>query len=272
MTQGKKTLNRMSFQTNLAEQRRSLPEGTVLALASVTAFVSVALIALYSAAPVFSTASVIITASVWIISAAIILFYARFHHHEKFGHANFITTLRAAVSAMLAGCIPVAAVLLNANSSVAWLIAITAAITLCLDGLDGYLARKTHLCSSFGARFDMETDAFLAFILTLILWQSEKVGLWVIGLGILRYAFILASLKYTALQGDLFPSMRRKVVCVIQVGALCLMLFPVISPKQATVFGVVALACLVWSFAVDIVWLCKHRGTKLRQDVLANEN
>lgn len=262
----------MLFQTHLAERKHPLPKGTLSALFGVTAFLAFASVALYSGLSLFSTASVIATAGVWIVSAAIIFSRVHFHHHKKFGHANVITTVRAAVAAVLAGCIPVADVLLNANPSVAWVIAISATVTLCLDGLDGYLARKAHLCSAFGARFDMETDAFLALIITLVLWQSEKVGLWVIGLGVLRYAFILASMKYKALQGELFPSMRRKIVCVIQVGALCLMLFPSISTHEATVLGVAALGCLIWSFAVDVVWLYNHRDTNIRHDVLAKES
>lgn len=262
----------MLFQTHLTELSHPLPKGTLSALSGLTALLTLTLVALYSGQSVFGTASVIVTSGVWLISVAIIFFYVRFHQHKKFGHANVITTLRAAVASILAGCIPVAAVLHNANPSVAWIIAITATVTLCLDGLDGYLARKANLCSAFGARFDMETDAFLAFIITLILWQSEKVGLWVIGLGVLRYAFILASMKYKALQGELFPSMRRKTVCVIQVGALCLMLFPAISSNEATVLGVIALGFLIWSFAVDVVWLNNHRGRNVSHDVFANES
>jgi len=182
------------------------------------------------------------------------VWHSRTHHpHKHFGSANVVTTFRAATTVIIAAFIPSAEQLSPGIGM--WAIAIAATVTLSMDGLDGYLARKTGLSSDFGARFDMETDALLGLVITLLLWQSTKVGVWVLGLGLMRYAFMLAAIGLPALRAELYPSMRRKVVCVVQVGSLCLMLCPWLSSTHATLLGLLALAGLTYSFATDIHWL-----------------
>ena len=39
-----------------------------------------------------------------------------------------------------------------------------ASVALILDGVDGKVARRTRNASAFGARFDMEVDAFLILV------------------------------------------------------------------------------------------------------------
>src|SRR5262245_48079916 len=41
-----------------------------------------------------------------------------------------------------------------------------AVVALVLDGVDGWIARRTGTVSEFGARFDMEVDAFLILVLS----------------------------------------------------------------------------------------------------------
>lgn len=178
------------------------------------------------------------------------------HPHSRFGVANIITTARAAATTILAGLIPVAQLLSTPDMNT-WLWGVTfcAIVTLSLDGLDGYLARKTALSSVMGARFDMETDSLLALVIAIFLWCSGEVGIWILGLGIMRYAFVLASIWLKPLTGDLYPSIRRKTVCVIQLAALCAIMSPLIQPPQSVAIGVVALLCLAASFARDIRWL-----------------
>ena len=74
----------------------------------------------------------------------------------------------------------------------------------------------------------------------------------------MRYAFLAAAFWVPALNNRLYPSMRRKVVCVIQVGALCLMLCPWLAPWQVSVVGLIAMACLIYSFATDVLWLVNN--------------
>ena len=59
----------------------------------------------------------------------------------------------------------------------------------CLDGLDGYLARRFKQVSEFGAYFDMETDAFYVSVFTVILFDKAFVGYWILIPGFMRYFY-----------------------------------------------------------------------------------
>lgn len=203
-----------------------------------------------------------IAVSVFIVWSAIAWLIVRGladHPFDVFGMANTVTAIRAAGVSLLAGTLPVAQQLgdiqNNIGTTALWSMCALVALVLLLDGVDGYLARKFQLESAFGARFDMEVDALLALVITAFLWRSGKLGPWVLGLGAMRYLFILASIWAKPLQAPLFPSLRRKTVCVIQITALCLMLSPLLDARQAMLVGAVALLCLGGSFLRDILWL-----------------
>ena len=197
-----------------------------------------------------------------------------YHPFSTFGPANTVTAFRAMMTSSLAGLLPVAATLYSSDSqSWMWFITVLAAVSVVLDGLDGYLARRSGLQSAFGARFDMEIDALLALIIALFLWQSQKTGLWVLGLGVMRYAFVIASFKISALQASLYPSIRRKTVCVLQLSALCAMLSPWMKEPYTTLIGILALTCLAGSFMRDILWLLNQdRLDKLASRLNGSQN
>lgn len=62
-------------------------------------------------------------------------------------------------------------------------------VIFCFDGLDGYLARKLKQESEFGAYFDMETDAFYVCVFTLILFERDFAGYWILIPGFMRYFY-----------------------------------------------------------------------------------
>ena len=192
----------------------------------------------------------------------IVLWRGLAHHgHAAFGSANLLTSVRAAGASLLTGLVLIPDVLhasLATTTTALWAISLSVTLLIALDGVDGYLARREKLMSIFGARFDMEVDAFLALVIALILWRTNETGLWVLGLGLMRYVFVVSSWFLAPLRASLFPSMRRKVVCVIQLGALCLMLSPLIDGVASTIVGGIALVCLTYSFLVDIVWLYRR--------------
>ena len=74
----------------------------------------------------------------------------------------------------------------SGRRSVAALVGL-AVVALVLDGVDGWVARRTGTVSALGARFDMEVDAFL--ILVLSVYVAGSVGPWVLAIGAARYAF-----------------------------------------------------------------------------------
>jgi phosphatidylglycerophosphate synthase len=170
------------------------------------------------------------------------------HRHAAFGPANGLTVARAAITAALAG-------LLLAETIPAAAAAAAGAGALLLDGLDGRLARRTGLASPFGARFDMEVDALLVLVLAALVYHTGQAGLWVLGLGGLRYFWVGAGLVWAPLERELPPSRRRRGVCA---GAVAMLLAALVLPAGvAAPLCAAALAALIYSFAVDLAWVLR---------------
>ncbi len=173
----------------------------------------------------------------------------------EMGLANRVTLARGVLVALLAGALA-DPTLLSAQGP--WLFAL-ALVALSLDGVDGWVARRTGSASPLGARFDMELDAFFILVLCLALLLLDRAGPWVLAIGAMRYAFVAASWGWPWLAADLPDSLRRKAVCVWQVAALMLALLPAVPDLLAAWLVATALAGLAGSFAVDVRWLYRHR-------------
>ena len=179
----------------------------------------------------------------------------------RLGLANQVTLARAGLVAVLA------AALIQPDwfRDQAWLMAGLVLTVLLLDGVDGWLARRRSEVSTFGARFDMEVDAALIAVLSVGLVVTGKVGLWVLAIGLMRYAFVGAAWIWPWLSTPLPTSFRRKLVCVWQVAALLVCLTPLVGPALATPVLAVALLALVVSFSVDVAWLWRHSAPPEQQ-------
>jgi phosphatidylglycerophosphate synthase len=140
--------------------------------------------------------------------------------------------------------------------------AIIGAIAVALDGVDGWIARRTRTASAFGARFDMETDALLILVLSALVWRYGKAGGWVAASGLMRYAFIWAGAVWPWLQRPLEPSRRRQTVCVVQIAALLAALLPWVEHPASALIAAAGLSVLAWSFLVDILWLWRWRALR----------
>jgi len=127
-----------------------------------------------------------------------------------------------------------------------------------LDGADGWLARRSGVSSTFGARFDMETDALLIMVLALIAWRWDRAGLWVLACGLTRYVFVAAGWVWRWLEAPLPASLRRKTVCVVQIVTLAVIVSPVIPHWLSVSAAAVTLVLLAWSFLVDVAWLARR--------------
>lgn len=175
--------------------------------------------------------------------------------HKDFGWPNRVSLLRAALVCTLLGST------IHLPSSFNWLLVyLPLALTaLALDGVDGYVARRTRQQTAFGARFDMELDALFILGLSAAAWTLDKAGPWVLLIGLMRYGFVLAMALWPWLRQPLPERFRRKTVCVWQVATLLIVLLPVIPPVVTTPALALSLALLAWSFALDAVWLRRHR-------------
>jgi len=140
-----------------------------------------------------------------------------------------------------------------------------ATVALVLDAVDGWVARRTGTASALGARFDMEIDAFL--ILVLSVQVARSAGVWVLAIGLARYAFVTA--------GRVCPWLRRatparywcKTVAAIQGIVLTVAVTHLLSWRLADLALVGALALLCESFGHDVVWLWQHRPSPVRTHI-----
>jgi len=171
----------------------------------------------------------------------------------RFGAANSVTLLRAALAVLLAALVGAAP-----SAALGWVIVGLGTAGVALDGVDGALARHRDEAGTFGARFDMETDALLILVLAALVWQQGKAGAWILTAGLLRYLFVAAGWALPWMGAALPPSRRRQAVCVVQIVSLLVALAPVVARTWSAALALAGLAALVWSFGVDVRWLARQ--------------
>jgi phosphatidylglycerophosphate synthase len=177
-----------------------------------------------------------------------------FHPFPRFGPANQVTTIRAMLTAMTAGLVGESARPETAIAAIA-----AGAVATVLDGVDGWIARRTRMASAFGARYDMEVDALLILALAMLVWRHGKAGPWILASGLLRYVFIAAGWAWEWMRGPLEPTPRARAICAIQIASLLLSLLPSIAPPSSGIVAGTGLAALTYSFAVDTMRLWRAR-------------
>jgi phosphatidylglycerophosphate synthase len=179
-----------------------------------------------------------------------------YHPFPRFGAANSITLIRVSLLAILTGLVAG-----RHSDGVAWTAVGMTVLLVLLDGLDGLAARREALASPFGARFDMETDAMVILVLSLLVWRHDKAGVWVVACGLMRYAFVASRVALPWMAAPLRSTFRGKSVAVVQLVGLGLALCPLVPRPVSTTVASVTLAALVWSFALDVGWLWRSRLT-----------
>ena len=135
---------------------------------------------------------------------------------------------------------------------------VVATVALLLDAVDGQVARRTKTVTALGARFDMETDAFL--VLVLGVYATPIVGPAALAIGVMRYAYAVAGGLLPWLRAPLPTRYSAKVVAAIQGIVLVLAASGLAPPTTAAGLVTVALGLLVWSFGHDVVWLWRRRA------------
>lgn len=180
----------------------------------------------------------------------ILILTIRYLPAKTFGLANQITMLRGSLIALLFGLI--------ADHSVPWLVVITCSVILILDGVDGWIARRSYTTSNFGARFDMEIDALLLLVLSSLVWQYEKAGIWIFLAGLMRYIFIISSRFLPFLSQPLPPRRRRQTAFVFQAIALIVCISPVFVQPVSSMIALAGFMFLSISFSMDVIFLSRQ--------------
>jgi phosphatidylglycerophosphate synthase len=172
---------------------------------------------------------------------------------RSFGPANAVTLARAT----LVGCVTaIAAQALGGHEPQRTMVVI-AAVAMALDAVDGWIARITGTVSHLGARFDMEVDAFLLLVLSVFVARSF--GVWVLGIGLMRYVFGVAGHLVPWLRAPLPFNAVRRVIAGGQGVALVVAAADVVPYAGGLAVSAAALASLTWSFGRDTWWLWRTR-------------
>jgi phosphatidylglycerophosphate synthase len=196
------------------------------------------------------------TAAAAIYSLAAILVRQRFGGGD-FGLANSVTAGRAGLVSALPALILAPG---GVDAAIAWAVTGLGLAALALDGVDGWVARRRHEASAFGARFDMEVDAGFVLFLSALAWTTGRAGAWILLAGLLRYLWVGAGALWPLLRNPLPPSLFRKSVCVLVLLLLLLALAPIIPSAWAPLPCALGLALLLASFGRDLVWLVRGAG------------
>jgi phosphatidylglycerophosphate synthase len=165
-----------------------------------------------------------------------------------FGAANRVTLTRAT---LVGGVTALVADALLRPPNVAAIVGL-AVVALILDGVDGWVARRTRTVSALGARFDMEVDAFL--ILVLSVYVAQSVGPWVLAIGAARYAVWAAGWVLPWMRTPVPPRYWRKPVAAIQGIVLTAAVADQLPGVAINVAIAVAMILLAESFGRDVVW------------------
>jgi phosphatidylglycerophosphate synthase len=173
---------------------------------------------------------------------------------RRLGPADRVTLVRATLTCAVAALV---ADSFRSPAQVAPLVGLTV-VALVLDAADGRVARRTGTVSRFGARFDMEADAFLILVLSAA--AGPVVGWWVLGIGLARYALLGSERVWPWLRVAVPPRHWRKVVAGVQGVTLTAVISGLVPTAAASVLTSVALLLLAESFGRDVVWLTRrHR-------------
>ena len=169
---------------------------------------------------------------------------------------NHVTAIRAAIVLFLATL-----VFAPPRPPIAWTAVVASTIAAVLDGVDGWLARRTGLTSALGAKFDMEVDALLILVLAMLAWRWEKAGAWVLLAGLLRYLFVAAGWIVPWMRRPLAPTQRARVICVVQIVTLIVAIGPIIPRQLSLPVAAAGVLALSYSFLVDTVRLWRGRNS-----------
>ena len=176
----------------------------------------------------------------------------------RFGPANVVTLVRGTLGQAVAALVAASFAGLDHRT----LLMSLTAVALVLDLVDGRVARLTRSVTALGARFDMETDAFLILVLSVA--AGPVVGWWVLGIGFARYALLLAEGVWPWLRVPVPRRQWRKVVAAVQGVTLAFVVSGLVPTVAASGLVLVALGLLAESFGSDVIWLSRRQQALTR--------
>jgi phosphatidylglycerophosphate synthase len=179
---------------------------------------------------------------------------------ERLGPASWVTLARGTLAV---GVAALAADSLTNEIPVAVLVTL-ATVALCLDPVDGWVARRTGTATELGARFDGEADAFL--MLALSVYVAPACGWWVLAIGAARYLFLAGEWLLPWMRAPLPPRRWRKLVAATQGIVLTAAAAGVVPVPLTQALLLAALALLGASMGECTWWLWRRRHSAAREE------
>jgi phosphatidylglycerophosphate synthase len=162
----------------------------------------------------------------------------QFTPRGRFGLANGLT---------LARVIGTLALLLASGLEPGWQSG-AVLLLVCLDGVDGWAARRFGTTSTFGQVFDHESDALLLLTVCLLLLASGRVGSWILLPGALRYGYVLLSRKAQPTQQSTPGNRFTRLIGVTTTLGLAVCWLPAIPSPIASALAAGLSVALTGSF------------------------
>lgn len=133
-----------------------------------------------------------------------------------------------------------------------WWVAGLATAAWALDGVDGYVARRTGTVTEHGAVLDSAVDGTLVLVLSVAV---APVAPWALLGGLLYPAYLLGRWWRPRWRRPLPHSRRRRLIGGALCVTLCLGAAPPVPDLAVQVAVGPAVAFVTWSFLVDVRWL-----------------
>lgn len=133
-----------------------------------------------------------------------------------------------------------------------WTVVWVGALAWALDGVDGYVARRTGTVTDHGAVLDSGVDGALVLVLAVAL---APVAPWALIGGLLYPAFLLGQVWRPAWRRMLPHRTARRLAGGTLTGTLVVGAAPFWSAGTVRACVALAITWVVWSFAVDVRWL-----------------
>ena len=228
--------------------RRAVQTGPVIGV-----FAQVVLLGALATTVGLSAAGWLAGVTCGVITSAALAYGLYRYRVEGLRHADWVTLARATLAIGVAALV---ADSFDRPAPVRMLVSFSA-LALALDAVDGWVARRTRSTGTLGARFDGEVDAFL--ILVLSVYVARSAGVWVLAIGVARYAFLAAAWPLTWMRAALPERDWRKVVAATQGIVLTVAAASVLPLALTQAALVAAVALLAESFGRDVWWLWGRR-------------
>jgi phosphatidylglycerophosphate synthase len=162
---------------------------------------------------------------------------------SRIGPANAITLVRVALVVLLALRLPRGAGPVEAGLVL---------LVFALDGVDGWVARRTGSASELGARLDMETDALFVLVCALGLYACGRLGAYVLVPGVLRYGYVLALAWLPRLRREAPRSQLGRYAFALMVLSFAVSAWPL--SRQHAWLALLASLGIAASFARSVYW------------------